>query len=83
MVFLSGGQSEAQATEHLNEMNRIGGVPWQLSFSYGRALQDSALKTWKGDPKNVPAGKKAFHHRAQCNSAARSGKYTAEMERKS
>ena len=81
VVFLSGGQSETQATEHLNEMNRINNVPWQLSFSYGRALQDSALKTWKGDPKNLAAAQKAFNRRARCNSAARSGKYTSDMER--
>ncbi|HTD87314.1 MAG TPA: class I fructose-bisphosphate aldolase [Candidatus Binatia bacterium] len=81
LVFLSGGQSEAQATEHLNEMNRINQIPWQLSFSYGRALQDSVLKAWKGDPKNTSAAQKAFHHRARCNSAARFGKYGSEMER--
>jgi fructose-bisphosphate aldolase class I len=81
LVFLSGGQSEVQATEHLNEMNRINNVPWQLSFSFGRALQDAALKAWKGDRNNAAAAQKAFHHRARCNSAARSGKYTPEMER--
>jgi fructose-bisphosphate aldolase class I len=83
VVFLSGGQTEDLATEHLNEMNRIGGAPWQLSFSYGRALQDSALKAWKGDRSNVAVAQKAFAHRSRCNSAARSGRYTAEMERKS
>jgi len=79
-VFLSGGQSDAQATEHLNEMNRIGNVPWQLSFSFGRALQAPSLKAWKGNSANVAAGQNALHHRARCNSAARYGKYTAEME---
>lgn len=81
VVFLSGGQNDARATEHLNEMNRIGNVPWQLSFSFGRALQAPSLKAWKGDPANVSAGQNALYHRARCNCAARYGKYTAEMER--
>jgi fructose-bisphosphate aldolase class I len=80
IVFLSGGQSDLQATEHLNAMNRIEGLPWQLSFSYGRALQAPVLKTWKGDPAKVADAQKAFHHRALCNSKARFGKYTEEME---
>ena len=78
----SGGQSDQLATAHLNEMNKLGGAPWQLSFSYGRALQAAALKAWSGKPKNIAAGKKAFLHRAKCNGAARSGKYTKAMERK-
>ncbi len=81
VVFLSGGQSSVLATAHLNAMNRIGGFPWELSFSYGRALQDDALKTWSGQEANVEAGQRAFHHRAQCNSAARSGSYSDEMEK--
>jgi len=81
IVFLSGGQSDELATAHLNEMNKIGGVPWQLSFSYGRALQAAPLKAWAGSAANVPAAKKAYLHRARCNGAARSGRYTAEMER--
>jgi fructose-bisphosphate aldolase class I len=81
IVFLSGGQSDELATAHLNAMNRISGLPWQLSFSYGRALQAPALKAWKGDPANVDAGRDAFFHRAKLNSAARSGSYTAEMEK--
>jgi fructose-bisphosphate aldolase class I len=80
IVFLSGGQSDLQATEHLNAMNRIEGLPWQLSFSYGRALQAPVLKAWKGDPAKVADAQKAFHHRALCNSKARFGKYTEEME---
>jgi fructose-bisphosphate aldolase class I len=80
LVFLSGGQTDQQATEHLNAMNRIEGLPWQLSFSYGRALQAPVLKAWKGDAANVAAAQKAFHHRAWCNSKARFGKYTEEME---
>jgi fructose-bisphosphate aldolase class I len=81
VVFLSGGQSDEKATARLNAMNRIGGVPWQLSFSYGRALQTGALRAWRGDGANVPAGQEAFHHRAKLNSAARYGRYTEEMER--
>ncbi|HJW59934.1 MAG TPA: class I fructose-bisphosphate aldolase, partial [Actinomycetota bacterium] len=68
------------ATAHLNAMNRLGGAPWQLSFSYGRALQAPALKAWKGDPANAPAAQRAFHHRARLNGAARSGDYTEAME---
>jgi fructose-bisphosphate aldolase class I len=80
IVFLSGGQSEEVATAHLNAMNQLGGAPWQLSFSYGRALQAPALNAWKGEPANSPAAQRAFHHRARLNSAARSGGYTEEME---
>jgi fructose-bisphosphate aldolase class I len=80
-VYLSGGQSDEAATAHLNEMNRIGGFPWEMSFSYGRALQAPALKAWGGKKENFAAAQKAFHHRAKCNGAARFGKYTAEMEK--
>jgi fructose-bisphosphate aldolase, class I len=80
VVFLSGGQSDEAATAHLDAMNRLGGVPWQLSFSYGRALQAPALKAWKGDPANRPAAQQAFHHRARLNAAARYGRYTQAME---
>ena len=80
IMFLSGGQSDEAATAHLNAMNRLGGAPWQLSFSYGRALQAPALKAWKGDPANAPAAQRAFHHRARLNGAARSGAYTEAME---
>ncbi len=80
LVFLSGGQTDSQATEHLNAMNRMEGLPWQLSFSFGRALQAPVLKAWKGDPANVADAQKAFHHRALCNSKARFGKYTEAME---
>jgi fructose-bisphosphate aldolase class I len=80
IVFLSGGQSDELATAHLNEMNKIGGAPWELSFSYGRALQAAPLKAWAGKAANLPAAQKAFYHRARCNGAARSGSYTAEME---
>ena len=80
LVFLSGGQSDQQATEHLNAMNQLPDLPWQLSFSYGRALQAPVLKAWKGDAANVSAAQQAFHHRAMCNSKARFGKHTEEME---
>jgi fructose-bisphosphate aldolase class I len=81
IVYLSGGQSDEAATAHLNEMNRIGGFPWEMSFSYGRALQAPALKAWGGKKENLGAGQKAFAHRAKCNGAARYGKYSAEMEK--
>ena len=80
VVFLSGGQSDELATAHLSEMNKIGGGPWELSFSYGRALQAAPLKAWGGKDENVASAKKAFLHRARCNGAARYGKYTAAME---
>jgi fructose-bisphosphate aldolase class I len=81
IVFLSGGQSDELATAHLNAMNRLSGLPWELSFSYGRALQAPALKAWKGEAANVDAGRDAFFHRAKLNSAARSGSYSPEMEK--
>jgi fructose-bisphosphate aldolase class I len=81
IVFLSGGQSDVEATEHLNEMNKIGGFPWELSFSYGRALQAPPLKAWGGKAENLEAAQQAYHHRARCNGAARYGKYTAAMEK--
>jgi fructose-bisphosphate aldolase class I len=81
VVFLSGGQSDEAATAHLNEMNRIGGAPWELSFSYGRALQQPALKAWAGKAANRDAAQRAFYHRARCNGAARYGRYTEEMEK--
>jgi fructose-bisphosphate aldolase, class I len=79
IVFLSGGQSDVLATQHLNRMNQISGVPWQLSFSYGRALQAPALRAWGGT--NIAAGQQQLSHRARCNSAARYGRYSEEMER--
>ena len=80
IVFLSGGQSDEDATAHLDAMNRRGPHPWELSFSYGRALQAPALKAWKGEAANADAGKAAYAHRARMNGAARSGGYTPEME---
>ena len=81
IVFLSGGQSDEDATAHLNAMNKLGPHPWQLSFSYGRALQAPALKAWGGKPENVQAGQRAYYHRAKMNGAARTGMYAPEMER--
>ena len=80
-TFLSGGQSEIEATENLNEMNKIGGFPWKLSFSYGRALLDSALKTWNGAKENVPAAQKVLAHRATMNGLATLGTYSSDMEK--
>jgi fructose-bisphosphate aldolase, class I len=81
IVFLSGGQSDEIATEHLNAMNARGPHPWELSFSYGRALQSPALKAWRGDESNVQAGQEALAHRAKMNGLARSGSYAPEMEK--
>ncbi|TMM28289.1 MAG: fructose-bisphosphate aldolase class I [Actinobacteria bacterium] len=81
VVFLSGGQSDEDATAHLNAMNARGPHPWQLSFSYGRALQAPALKAWVGKPENVEAAQRAYYHRAKMNGAARTGMYAPEMER--
>ena len=80
IVFLSGGQSDEDATVHLNEMNRLGPHPWELSFSYGRALQAPSLKAWGGDPANVETAQRALAHRARMNGLARSGAYSADLE---
>ena len=81
IVFLSGGQRDEVATAHLNAMNATAGPhPWQLSFSYGRALQAPVLEAWKGDQGRIAAGQQAFYHRARCNGAARYGRYTPELE---
>ena len=81
IVFLSGGQPDQLATAHLDAMNRLPGPPpWPLSFSYARALQAPALRAWRGDPARVRAGQRALLHRARCNSAARAGQYTPELE---
>jgi fructose-bisphosphate aldolase class I len=81
VVFLSGGQSDEQATSRLNAMNARGPHPWQLSFSYGRALQAPALKAWQGKPENLEAGQKAYYRRAKFNGAARSGSYMPAWEK--
>ena len=80
IVFLSGGQSEIEATENLNEINKIEGTPWNLSFSYGRALQASALKAWQGNHENEEACSNAFAHRAKMNSLATKGMWSKEQE---
>jgi len=82
IAFLSGGQSDELATEHLNAMNKLGGGPWTLSFSYGRALQAAPLKAWKGSTANVAAAQAALLHRARMNGLAAVGKYSAEQEKK-
>jgi fructose-bisphosphate aldolase class I len=82
IVFLSGGQTDVLATAHLNAMNATGGPhPWALSFSYGRALQDQAMRLWQGKPAFAAAAQRALHHRARCNGAARDGRYTPALER--
>jgi fructose-bisphosphate aldolase class I len=80
IAFLSGGQDDVPATAHLDAINRMGPHPWELSFSYGRALQAPALKAWGGAAENVEAGQRARVHRARCNGAARDGTYTGDME---
>ena len=81
IAFLSGGQSPQIATAHLNAMNGLGPLPWELTFSYGRALQETTLQTWCGEETRVGAAQLEFLLRARLNSAARSGSYTEEMER--
>ena len=85
IAFLSGGQSDAEATLNLDAINReaarLGGAPWQLTFSYGRGLQAAPQKAWAGKAANVAAAQRAFHHRAKLTAAARQGRYTADMEK--
>ena len=80
IVFLSGGQSDLDATAHLDAMNKIGGFKWKLSFSYGRALQQAALKTWAGEDDNLEAAQKAFSHRAVMNMKAAKGQWDKSLE---
>ena len=80
IAFLSGGQSDELATAHLNAMNQIDGTPWNLTFSYGRALQAPALKTWAGETENIPAAQEALMKRAYFNGLATKGEYSADME---
>jgi fructose-bisphosphate aldolase class I len=82
IAFLSGGQSDEEATAHLDAMNRIGGLPWHLTFSYGRALQAAPQKAWSGKAENVAAGQRAFAHRARMNSLAATGEWKADLEKK-
>jgi len=81
VVFLSGGQTDENATAHLDAMNRMGTAPWPLTFSYSRALQNTALKAWRGQAANVAAAQKAFHHRARMNSLAAKGQWNTNMEK--
>ena len=82
IAFLSGGQSDEEATAHLNAMNRIGGLPWKLTFSYGRALQAAPQKAWSGKNENVAAAQRAFSHRAKMNGLATLGQWQNELEKK-
>jgi fructose-bisphosphate aldolase class I len=82
IAFLSGGQSDEQATAHLNAMNAIGHLPWKLTFSYGRALQAAPQKAWSGKAENVAAGQRAFIHRARMNALASKGEWATDMEKK-
>ncbi|MGH8481190.1 MAG: class I fructose-bisphosphate aldolase [Nevskiaceae bacterium] len=81
IAFLSGGQSDEDATAHLDEMNKLGGGPWVLSFSYGRALQAAALKAWGGRQENVAAGQRAYIHRAKMNGLAATGQWAQQLEK--
>jgi len=82
IAFLSGGQSDEDATAHLDAINKLGPLPWPVTFSYGRALQAASQKAWSGKPENVPAGQRAFSHRARMNSLAALGQWKADLERK-
>ena len=82
IAFLSGGQSDEEATANLNAINRVGGTPWRLTFSYGRALQHAPQHAWSGKADNVAAAQRAFSHRAEMNSLATRGQWTPELERK-
>ena len=82
IAFLSGGQSDEEATAHLDAMNRIGGLPWRLTFSYGRALQAAPQKAWSGRPENVSAAQRAFSHRAMMNGLAARGQWKQDLEKK-
>ena len=81
IAFLSGGQSDQQASEHLSLMNAMGPLPWRLTFSYGRALQAAAIAAWAGKPENIGAGQRAFLHRARMNSLAASGTWRRDLEK--
>lgn len=81
IVFLSGGQSAIEATERLNAICSVGGAPWRLSFSYGRALQNEAMEAWRGSPANMVAAQSALQHRAACNGLAVQGRYSSQAER--
>ena len=80
IAYLSGGQSDEEATAHLDAMNKIGGFPWSMTFSYGRALQAAPQKAWSGKSENVPAASQAFHHRARMNGLASTGEWNKSLE---
>jgi fructose-bisphosphate aldolase, class I len=82
IAFLSGGQSDEEATAHLDAINRVGGLPWKVTFSYGRALQAPVQKTWAGKSENVAAAQRAFAHRARMNGLATLGEWKADLEKK-
>jgi fructose-bisphosphate aldolase class I len=82
IAFLSGGQSDEEATAHLDAMNKIGNLPWRLTFSYGRALQHAPQTTWRGKSENVAAAQRAFSHRAKMNGLAAMGQWKADLEKK-
>jgi fructose-bisphosphate aldolase class I len=82
IAFLSGGQSDEEATAHLDAMNRMGPFPWHLTFSYGRALQAAPLKVWSGKPENIAAAQRAFAHRAMMNGLAARGQWKQDLEKK-
>ncbi len=82
IAYLSGGQSDEEATAHLDAMNRIGGFPWKMTFSYGRALQAAPQKAWSGKSENVPAAQRAFSHRAKMNGLATLGQWKSDLEKK-
>ncbi len=82
IAFLSGGQSDEEATAHLDAMNKIGNLPWKLTFSYGRALQHAPQKAWSGKTENVAAAQRAFNHRARMNGLAALGQWKADLEKK-
>ncbi|MDA9425231.1 MULTISPECIES: class I fructose-bisphosphate aldolase [Bradyrhizobium] len=82
IAFLSGGQSDEEATAHLNAMHRLGALPWGLTFSYGRALQAAPQKAWSGKAENIAAGQRAFSHRARMNGLASKGEWQSSLEQK-
>jgi fructose-bisphosphate aldolase class I len=82
IAFLSGGQSDEEATAHLDAINKLGELPWRVTFSYGRALQGTPQKTWSGKPENTAAAQRAFNHRARMNGLATLGQWKADLERK-
>jgi len=81
IAFLSGGQSDEEATAHLDAMNRISNLPWRLTFSYGRALQHAPQHAWSGKPENAAAAQRAFAHRARMNGLASLGQWRADLEK--